>query len=153
MLQLFDNQAIGSVGKPALARSAFWSLIIHGSVFLFLVSLALSPAMQTLPDRLNMVWLATPLPAPPLAPLPPAKAVSVPARRVTRVFTAKLTAPVSIPNYTPVDTIIEAPPEMAVVGGVPGGIPGGVPGGIPGGIRVEFPLLGSRLRLPASAPA
>ena len=41
---------------------------------------------------------------------------SVPAQRVvTRVFTAKLIAPVTIPKYTPVDTI-PAPPDLAVVG-------------------------------------
>jgi TonB family protein len=144
MLQLFDNQAIGSVGKPAVVRSALWSLIIHGSVFLFLVSLALSPAVQSLPDHFNLVHLVAPLPpAPPLPPLPPARAVNVPARQVTRVFTAKLTAPVSIPNYIPaLDTVLEAPPEMAVVGGVSGGILGGVPSGVPSGLVGGIPAIG-----------
>jgi protein TonB len=133
MLQLFDNQAIGSFGKPAVLRSALWTVIIHGSVFLFLLSLALSPAFQTLPDRLNVVRLVATLPAPPLPPRAPTRAASVPGTRVTRVFTATLTAPAVIPNYTPVlEENLEAPPEILVEGGVPGGIPGGLPGAVPG---------------------
>ena len=139
MLQLFDDQAIGSFGKPAVVRSALWSFIIHGSVVAFLVSLALSPAGQILPDHFNFVQLVAPLPAPPLPPPPPAKAVSVATRRVTRVFDAKLTAPISIPNSIPArDTVLEAP---AQVGGVPGGIPGGVLSGVPGGLLGGVPAI------------
>jgi protein TonB len=135
MLQLFDNQAIGSVGKPAIARSALWSIIIHGSVFVFLISLALSPSGLVLPDHFHFVELVAPLPAPPLPPPPPAKAVSVHTKTVARSFDAKLTAPISIPSHIPVqEAVLEAPPEVGVLGGVPGGIPGGVLSGVPGGI-------------------
>ena len=142
MLQLFDNQAVSSIGKPAVVRSALWSFIVHGSVFLFLASLALSPAVQTLPDHFNFVQLVAPLSAPPLPPPPPARAVSVATRRVTHVFDAKLTAPTSIPNYIPaLDTVLEAPVELGAVGGVPGGIPGGVPGGVLGGLLGGAPAI------------
>ena len=132
MLQIFENQAIGSFGKPATVRSAVWSILIHASLLLFLLSLGLSPALQTLPDQIHMVRLVAPVPPPPLPPPAPSSAARAHVRPVVRVFQATLAAPRAIPSYTP--TIIEAPPEFSLVSGVPGGIPGGVPGGVLGGV-------------------
>jgi hypothetical protein len=122
MLQLFENELIGSIGKPARVQSAFWSFLIHGTAFLFILSLGFSPVVQTLPDHFNLVYVMAPPPPPP-APLPLASTSTTraPVRRVARVFTATLTAPVAIPKGTPgFDTISEAPADMGVVGGVPG---------------------------------
>jgi protein TonB len=146
MLQLFENELIGSIGKTARVRSAFWSLLIHGTAFLFILSLGFSPVVQMLPDPVNLVYLMAP-PAPPPPPLPPAKTATARVRKTVRAFTATLTAPVSIPKDAPVfDTIAEAPADIGVVGGLPGSIPGGVLGGVLGGIP-------STIELPPPPPA
>jgi periplasmic protein TonB len=129
MLQLFENRAIDSIGKPAVVRSALWSFIIHVGALLFVLSLGYSPVVQSLPDDLRraVLLVAPPPPSPP--PRPPLTRAAVPSRRAVRVFPSKLTAPVAVPRYNPLaNVIIEAPP---VVEGVPGGIPGGVAGGGP----------------------
>jgi len=154
MLHILDNQATGAIAEPAVVRSAFLSVVIHGSVFLFLLSLAFSPAAQSLPDRLNLTRLVVSLPPPPPTPAPPASAaaVKVPAVRTPRAFSANITAPAVIPNHAPApNTIIDAPPEIAVLAGVPGGIPGGLPGGVIGGILSEIP--GIQFAALALAPA
>ena len=140
MLHILDNQTSSAIAEPAVVRSAFLSVIIHGSVLLFLLSLAFSPAVQSLPDRLNLTRLVVSLPPPPPPPAPPASAAAakVPAVRTPRAF-SKITAPAVIPNHTPApNAIIDAPPEIALAG-VPGGIPGGLPGGVMGGILSEIP--------------
>jgi len=141
MLQLFASESAGSMAKPAKVQSALWSFLIHGTAFLFILSLGFSPLVQMLPDHSNMVYLMAPPPPPP-APLPPARTTSARVRQAPRVFNATLTAPVAIPKEAPVfDIIAEAPPDMGAVGSAPAGIPGGVLGGVLGGIpsALEIP--------------
>jgi periplasmic protein TonB len=137
MLQLFAEQTIDPVGKPAVVRSGLGSFLIHAVVFLLVLSLGYWPAVQRFPDRLTRVMLVAPLPPPP--PVPLVKSARVPVHRTARVFSAMLTAPVAIPEHAAVTVgVVESPPDVEVVAGVPGGIPGGVPGGISGGILPTF---------------
>jgi protein TonB len=137
MLQLFENRASDSIGKPAAVRSALWSFIIHVGALLFVLSLGYSPLVQGLPDDLRRAALLIAPPPPSPSPPPPVTKAVVPSRRAVRVFSSKLTAPVAVPRYL-ADAIIEAPPEGGVVAGVPGGIPGGIAGG---GLLLEIPSI------------
>jgi protein TonB len=135
MVQLFESTKAGTIGKRAAVRGAIWSLVIHASLLLFVLSLAFSPVLPTLPDHIVRVMLAPPPPppAPPPPPLTTARAVRT--KRVVPLFSAKLTAPVAIPQHVPSqDVAIEVPPDIGVIGGVPGGIPGGAAGGVLGGV-------------------
>jgi protein TonB len=162
MVQLFETTKVGTIGKRAALRGAIWSLVIHASVILFVLSLAFSPVLPTLPDHVIRVMLSPPPPppAPPPPPLVAAKAMR--ARRAAPLFAAKLTAPVAIPAQNPTQEIaIEVPPDLGVgvIGGVPGGIPGGTVGGVLGGVLggtpppVAAPPPQVAVNLPAPPPA
>ena len=132
-LYLLDN--VGSFAKPAPMRSALGTILIHGFVGLFALSLAYSPAVMTLPEHLTRVMLVAPAPPPP--PPPPAPALKAApkfqAMHTPRAFKAVLTAPAAIPEHVAILAPgVDLPPEIEV--GVPGGVPGGIPGGVLAGI-------------------
>jgi len=135
MQELFRDQTIGSVGKPAFARSAVASFLCHAIVILFVMSVPYWAA-ETMPERLTRaMFLAPPPPPPPAAPAVLVKAARTRVNRVVRAFSPALTAPATIPEHAvAVPAVLEIPAETEIIPGAPGGVPGGVPGGIQGGV-------------------
>jgi protein TonB len=134
-------------------RSAFdWvaSIGIHFALLAVLLILPLYFTAGLDSQKLNLTFLAapaTPLAAPPLAPMistvAPRPARTVPAR----VFSPlQLTAPSFIPKVVATAPPIAAPSLDESLQGVPGGIPGGQEGGVFGG------MLGGALKT-VSVPA
>ena len=134
-------------------RSAFdWvaSIGIHFAILAVLLILPLYFTAGLDSQKLNLTFLAapaTPLAAPPLAPMispvAPRPARTAPAR----IFSpGQLTAPSFIPKVVATAPSSAAPPPDESLEGVPGGIPGGQEGGVLGG------MLGGALKT-VSAPA
>jgi protein TonB len=136
-------------------RSAFDWVVSIGVHIVILAMLLILPLYFTAgldSQRFHLTFLAAP--ATPLAAPPPAPMVSSAAAHPARVTPARvfapgqLTAPSFIPKAIATSAGSAAGPPDEALGGVPGGIPGGQEGGVLGGV------LGGTLKgVPPPAPA
>jgi len=118
------------------------SVAVHVAVLAVILILPLYFTTGLDVHKLNLTFLATPLP--PAAPPPASMTSSVPARVAhsvpVRAYTSgytpgKLTVPSFIPRAVAVMPSDAPEPDVTgIPGGVPGGIPGGQMGGVIGGI-------------------
>ena len=134
--------------RPSLAASRGTTLVVsmamHG---LLLVAALVVPLLlfdEALPATEGAVraFFAAPpelAPAPPPPPPPPAARVQTAPRAVATpppAESARLVAPVEIPEQIAEEQSL----DLGVEGGVPGGVEGGVPGGVVGGVVGGLPL-------------
>jgi protein TonB len=111
------------------------------AVALVVPLLLFDDALPTTEGAVRAFFAAPPelAPAPPPPPPPPPAARAQASRAVATpppVETARLVAPVEIPEQV----VEEEGLDLGVEGGVPGGVEGGVPGGVVGGVVGGLPL-------------